>query len=294
MKYQLEPNNRDCPNELLLEDLRNTAERLSLKTISKDIYNEHGRFSAATMQNRFGSWNNALVKSGLSVGHRINIDETELLDNLKYVANKIGAKTFTIEQYKLSGKFSHGTYLKIFGGWNQALIKAGLEPTKYRPKATREDLFNNMATVWEHVGRQPRRKDMQLSVSVYSSDTYIHHYGSWRTALEAFVIAANSEKSKEIAFIKEPDACILSADNLSKHTTERNPSWRLRFLVMRRDNFACRCCGASPAKDPSINLHIDHIHPWSKGGETLLQNLQTLCEKCNIGKSNLIQNENNG
>ena len=46
-------------------------------------------------------------------------------------------------------------------------------------------------------------------------------------------------------------------------------------------------CGASPAKDPSVILHVDHIKPWSKGGETNLDNLRTLCSVCNIGKSDM-------
>ena len=31
----------------------------------------------------------------------------------------------------------------------------------------------------------------------------------------------------------------------------------------------------------------DHIIPWSKGGETILENLQALCSKSNFGKSDL-------
>ena len=73
-----------------------------------------------------------------------------------------------------------------------------------------------------------------------------------------------------------------------KKGKSRNPSTRLRFQVLVRDKFTCRCCGASPMKDSSVTLHIDHIIPWSKGGETSLQNLQTLCAKCNLGKSDLI------
>ena len=60
---------------------------------------------------------------------------------------------------------------------------------------------------------------------------------------------------------------------------------KLRYQVLKRDNFKCCACGASPAKNPAVELHIDHIVPWSKGGETILENLQTLCAKCNIGKS---------
>jgi 5-methylcytosine-specific restriction endonuclease McrA len=37
----------------------------------------------------------------------------------------------------------------------------------------------------------------------------------------------------------------------------------------------------------AITLHVDHIKPWSKGGETVPDNLQTLCSVCNIGKNNL-------
>ena len=60
---------------------------------------------------------------------------------------------------------------------------------------------------------------------------------------------------------------------------------KLRYQVLKRDNFKCFACGASPAKDPSVELHIDHIIPWSKGGETTFENLQTLCSRCNLGKS---------
>ncbi len=69
--------------------------------------------------------------------------------------------------------------------------------------------------------------------------------------------------------------------------TSRDPSLRLRFQVLKRDNFTCCQCGASPAKDSSVKLHVDHIKPWSKGGETVRENLKTLCLKCNLGKSNL-------
>ena len=72
----------------------------------------------------------------------------------------------------------------------------------------------------------------------------------------------------------------------SSKAKSRTISDKLRYTVLKRDNFKCCACGASPAKDPSVELHIDHIIPWSKGGETVLENLQTLCSRCNIGKSN--------
>lgn len=75
------------------------------------------------------------------------------------------------------------------------------------------------------------------------------------------------------------------AEKQLQHKTSRDPGLKLRFEVLKRDYFTCRMCGASPSKDPSVVLHIDHIIPWSKGGETVIDNLQTLCSKCNLGKS---------
>jgi hypothetical protein len=56
------------------------------------------------------------------------------------------------------------------------------------------------------------------------------------------------------------------------------------YQILARDNFTCRTCGRSAQKD-GVVLHVDHIKPRSKGGTDDPSNLQTLCLKCNIGKS---------
>lgn len=61
----------------------------------------------------------------------------------------------------------------------------------------------------------------------------------------------------------------------------------MRYDVLRRDGFRCVLCGMS-SKDGAV-LHVDHIIPISKGGKTEMSNLRTLCERCNIGKSNKIE-----
>ncbi len=58
----------------------------------------------------------------------------------------------------------------------------------------------------------------------------------------------------------------------------------IRYNVLKRDNYTCQICGAT-SKD-GAKLHVDHIIPISKGGKTVMSNLQTLCERCNLGKSN--------
>jgi len=58
----------------------------------------------------------------------------------------------------------------------------------------------------------------------------------------------------------------------------------VRYNILKRDNFTCQICG-SQASD-GVKLHIDHKVPISKGGLTEESNLQVLCDRCNIGKSN--------
>jgi 5-methylcytosine-specific restriction endonuclease McrA len=65
----------------------------------------------------------------------------------------------------------------------------------------------------------------------------------------------------------------------------------LRYEVLRRDRFRCVLCGASPATQLGCVLHVDHVIPWSKGGKTVAGNLRSLCETCNLGKSDKLESE---
>lgn len=295
MRFELEPDNRNCPDEVLLGDLREVASRLGKTTLTKDEYNANGRFSAATMQNRFGSWNNALLRSNLTIKKRNNIPSHELLGDLKKVAEKLGTTVVSVDAYTSMGVFSAPTISKAFGSWAKALAAAGLEvSSQWHPKADDDELLSNLATVWETLGRQPKQSDLRLPLSRFSADAYKRRFGSWRKALESFVENANNGVPR----INVADLPVVStsiAPSLSqKHRTQRDPSWRMRFLVNRRDRFTCCACGRSPANEVGVVLHVDHIDPWSKGGETTMDNLQTLCERCNLGKSDLPMHENEG
>ncbi len=58
----------------------------------------------------------------------------------------------------------------------------------------------------------------------------------------------------------------------------------IRWQVFQRDGWKCVACGRNSKK--GIILQVDHIIPRSKGGKNTLNNYQTLCWECNIGKSN--------
>lgn len=61
----------------------------------------------------------------------------------------------------------------------------------------------------------------------------------------------------------------------------RSISKRLRFEILKRDEFTCQYCGACA---PGVWLHVDHVVPLSAGGGNHDDNLVSACDECNLGK----------
>lgn len=72
----------------------------------------------------------------------------------------------------------------------------------------------------------------------------------------------------------------LPSRSLQNKSSIPTTSPNIRWEIWERDNFTCRNCGSRH------KLSIDHIIPVSKGGQTIKENLQTLCTSCNVKKGN--------
>lgn len=62
--------------------------------------------------------------------------------------------------------------------------------------------------------------------------------------------------------------------------SRRTISEKLRSELLAKFNHSCVICGSTH------RLQIDHIVPWSLGGLTEKENLQVLCQSCNLKKGN--------
>lgn len=58
----------------------------------------------------------------------------------------------------------------------------------------------------------------------------------------------------------------------------RSISQDVKIAVAARDGGRCRQCGST------VNLHFDHVIPWSRGGANTVANIQLLCGPCNRRK----------
>ena len=207
-----------------------------------------------------------------------NINKQDIINDMIKVSQKLNRNDLIFKDYKNNGGiYSDGPISRLFGTWNIALIESGLSLSHVNYYSD-EELFENLENLWIRLGKQPSRRDCtKENGSKMTYQPYVRRFGSWTNALLQFANHINFElpnQNTKLNFDK-------------KHKTGRDINIRLRYKVMKRDNFKCSICGRSPSTTPNLELHVDHIKPYSKGGETILENLQTLCNDCNLGKSNL-------
>ena len=308
MDFVLNEYHRNVSEEELINDILRVAKLCDTNTLSRSTYEKHGKYGGTTISKRFGSWNNAMERAGLSIykhngyKHQQCENDEDFFEDMRRVASQLQKTYITSGEYKQYGQYDCSSKLHRFGSWNAILEKADLSPTPFRlgkgKEISDEELFQDIERVWIKLGRQPTITDVKNGEFSFGQNTFVRRFGGWRGTLEAFVKYINLEdetkpvndeiEDKPYRETSPPTKEIqATTPHKSSRKTTRDINLRLRFKVMQRDNFKCCICGKSPATSPNVTLHIDHIKPWSKGGETTIDNLQTLCSDCNLGKSDL-------
>ena len=206
-----------------------------------------------------------------------------LLEELRRISGVLGERPLTQVAFtKTSGKVHAQTLIRRFGTWKETLTKAGLEHRFLTRIHTEQASLENIAEVWTHYGRQPAYQEMFQPPSKIQGKTYIYRWGTWRKALKAFVDWASAEEKLQGAERETRQHSPVKINRTEADYRDVRPG--LRFRVFRRDNFRCVACGRSPAIHLNIELHADHILAVANGGKTVIENLQTLCQGCNLGK----------
>src|SRR5437870_5674563 len=161
----------------------------------------------------------------------------ELIADLRQVSTKLGTPHVSQRTYRGLGAYSSTVIKRRFGSWNKPLEVAGLT-IQYRYNLPTEELFANLIAVWTTLGRQPRKREMIKPLSKFTADPYVARFGSWLSAMKAFVESVNADPN-------------LASDEPRRDQVTsrgpRDPFLCLRFRVMLCDNSYCRSCVRSPA-----------------------------------------------
>jgi hypothetical protein len=202
---------------------------------------------------------------------------------------------FTKRQFDEFAEISAITVVREYGSWSKAIstlretLKANGKALHARRKAyfSDNDLFDEMGRVWETLGHRPSRIEWESSDARISYETYRRYFGGWENACLRFIEYKMGSEITVSDYAQGAEAKEQEALKTKASSRKRDVPLKLRLRVLKRDNFCCVFCGNSPAINLGVVLHIDHAVPFSKGGETILNNLQTLCEECNLGKSDV-------
>jgi hypothetical protein len=104
---------------------------------------------------------------------------------------------------------------------------------------------------------------------------FFKSYERFFTAVQAAMQRALYEARYGVNFSSEPPARPQPRRRRELNDTEKRQ-------VKKRDGNACLCCGAT---GKGVRLEVDHIVSYMVGGETSVENSQTLCRVCNGKKA---------
>jgi hypothetical protein len=205
---------------------------------------------------------------------RTRLSDGDLLAALQVATVTLGEGYFTSTQYDaLPGKRPHSaTIIDRFGSWKKALTLIGMSGGRER-RYFPEQLIANLEAVWRQLGYPPGKRQITKLGEQISESPYKRHWGSVRAACEALAAFHSGQLSREQLL-----------EGNTEEPTRRTIPLKDRWAVLKRDNYSCAKCGASPSSDHTVELEVDHMQPLARGGSNGIDNLQTLCRKCNQGK----------
>jgi len=278
----------DYSDESLLREMRRVVAEFKGKKLTLEEFDRVSRVHSTTLRHRFGSWPNALDKAGISADiapRPKQITRKALLEAIQAYVKKSGVPP-KLADIAEQLDIDRSTIPRKFGKWPDLLKEIGLQPVPLGKRYTDEDCFENIVELWTHYGRQPNFRELNSTPSRVGSKAYVRRWGGWRPALGAFINYINQSPSiprRETDTTTEPSQSPLDSSK-APPSEPRSLSLALRYKVLCRDRFRCQICGRSPAKDIGVELHVDHLIPWSKGGQNTEENLRVLCFDCNLGK----------
>lgn len=291
----------DYSDEALIAELKRVSALVGDTSLTLAAFAKLAKVSSSTVQRRFGGWEAALCAAGLphrysgqSVTEKMKVQQGKgltdeaLLSELQRVASELHRTTFTRAEFNERSNVSYTVVFRRFGNWRKALERAGLSVSPVGRRYSDDECFENLLRVWTQLGRPPQYKEMAGPESIVGPKAYVKRWGTWNKALHAFVERVNSDvdTSSLIVSSSSPPENVGNRVIRSRVSPADAHEIRLglRYTVLKRDHFRCVVCGSSPATKHDCLLHVDHIVPWSKGGKTVVENLRTLCDQCNLGK----------
>ena len=115
------PKNASVSSEELLNNLKKVASDNNTDILPQRLYKKYGKYDVTNISRRFGTWNKALLKSGLKPGNINNYSDEELFEDILNIWQYKCKQPVRRDLDLASSNISQHPYNRRFGSWSEAL-----------------------------------------------------------------------------------------------------------------------------------------------------------------------------
>lgn len=263
-------------NEELLNELQRLFKESKEGKVTYQNMENKGDFSGGIYTYRFDSWNNALIEAGIPINQKRGYTEEEIINEIKRVSELyFNSESFTRREMDKKAKLSSNICSDVFGTWNEALSKAGLQYNEMK-NIPKEELIKDIQNISKQYcnGERPTIGEFR-KFGKYNYHPYEREFGSWNEAVEAAGFTSFEMPSGEDSWNWEGGCVEYYGENWGHK----------RQNIIERDDGGCRLCNKKTFINETPDVH--HITParyWDVEKEyeqmNHERNLICLCRQC--------------
>ena len=183
----------------LMQAVRKVAGVVKKAPLTRSDFQRLSGINPDTLTRRFGDWRVVLERAGVRhmysgqvITDRKRVSrkfasDAEVLEVIRYAAAQNDGNHLTYQACRELTGLGTSTINRRFGNWRGALEAAGLSADGVPKRYTDDERFDNLAMIWQHYGRPPKRSDVERPPSVVGGHLYERRWGLWPDVLERFV-----------------------------------------------------------------------------------------------------------
>ena len=187
---------KNYKKEELIDLLKKKAEGLRRNPTINDLGKENKMPDSSVYKSKFGSWNNALIETGLKINHTYRKWTKEeikgwLIRKYKELGKTPGIRDFD-KDIKAPGK---NTVRKLFGNWTNALREAKIPVKRFWSE---EELVGVLQKLYLKLNRTPTREELKEQKECPSLTPFVSKFGSYNAACLRAGLTPNDGRNNKI------------------------------------------------------------------------------------------------
>lgn len=182
--------------EFLVQSLKDLSYKLGRNPTSHDLEKNNNMPDRSVFENRFGSWNNALVVAGLKVNsYYRKWTKEEIVQWLNYKYNELGRTPGIRDFDKDSNAPAKNTVKRLFGNWTNALREANVPVRKY---LSEKELIEVLQKLYLELHRTPTREELRIRKDCPTYVPFVKKFGSYTAACLRAGLIPNDGRNNNI------------------------------------------------------------------------------------------------